>query len=337
MLSPPYISVVIPSYGRCASVHRALQALAHQTLPAHEYEVILSVDGSEDGTSEMAAQFSAPYRFVVSLQPHKGRAAACNAGIKLATGKLVVLLDDDMEPAPGCLAAHRRAHQGESYLGVLGAVPIALEESSPAVVKYIGNKFNRHLENLVQPGHQLKLTHFYTGHFSIQRELLLKAGAFDESFQIYGNEDLELSVRLSEAGVQLKYCPDAVARQYYTKDFGALARDNIAKGRTAVLLAIKHPHTFDDLKLSTYWQGFFLWRVLRAGLLGLSRLCAGTPNAVILFIIRLERYRMAGLHLLYRLALDYFYWLGATSELRENDRRGLMLTSLAKPVKESEP
>jgi GT2 family glycosyltransferase len=334
-MSPPYISVVIPSYGRCASVLRALQALAHQTLPADEYEVILSIDGSEDGTSEMAAQFSAPYRLVVSWQPHKGRAAACNAGIKLATGELLVLLDDDMEPAPECLAAHLRAHQGKSHLGVLGAVPIELEYSSPGIVKYIGRKFNRHLENLAQPGYKLKLTHFYSGHFSMRRKLLLKVGAFDESFQVYGNEDLELSVRLSKAGVQFKYCPDAVARQYYTKDFGALARDNICKGRTAVLLAIKHPHTFDHLKLSTYRQGFFLWRVMRAGLLGLSRLCAGTPNAVILFMTCLERYQPAGLHLLYSVAIDYFYWLGATSELRENDRGSLVLTALAKPVKQA--
>ena len=335
MISPPCISVVIPTYGRCASVHRALQALAHQTLPADEYEVIVSIDGSEDGTSEMAAQFAAPYRLVVSWQPHKGRAAACNAGIKAATGELVVLLDDDMEPAPGCLAAHRRAHNGRSHLGVLGTVPIKLEESSPAVVKYIGCKFNRHLENLAQPGYKLKLTHFYSGHFSMQRKLLLEVGAFDESFQVYGNEDLELSVRLSEAGVQFKYCPDAVARQSYTKDFGALARDNMAKGRTAVLLAIKHPHTFHDLKLSTYRQGAPLWRVLRAGLLGLSRLSAGTPNAMILFMTWLERYQMAGLHLLYSLALDYFYWLGATSALRETERGGLMLTWLAKPVKDA--
>jgi GT2 family glycosyltransferase len=309
--------------------------LAHQTLPPDEYEVIVSIDGSDDGTAEMVAQFSAPYRLIVSWQPHKGRAAACNAGIKLAKGELVVLLDDDMEPAPGCLAAHRQAHTAGAHLGVLGAVPIRLEQSSPSVVKYIGQKFNQHLENLTQPGYKFKLTHFYSGHFSMHRELLLKVGAFDETFQIYGNEDLELSVRLAEAGVQFTYCPEALARQYYTKDFGTLARDNIAKGHTAVLLAMKHPHTFNDLKLSTYRQGAHLWRLLRAGLLELGKLWAGTPNGVILFMTWLERCQPAGLHLYYSLALDYFYWLGAISELGDNDRAGLTLTSLAKAVKKS--
>jgi GT2 family glycosyltransferase len=337
MTSACFISVVIPTYQRCASVLRLLRALAHQTLPADEYEVIVSIDGSEDGTLEMAGQFPAPYRLVVSRQPHKGRAAACNAGIKLARGELVVLLDDDMEPIPGFLVAHRQAHAVASRLGVLGAVPINLEQSSPPVVKYIGWKFNHHLENLAQPGYRFQLTHFYSGNFSIRRELLLKVDAFDEAFETYGNEDLELSVRLSEAGVQLRYCPEALARQYYTKDFAALARDNIAKGYTAVLLVIKHPHTLDDLKLSTYQHGSRLWRLVRAGLLGLSKRWAGTLNAVIRFMTRLERHQPPGLYLSYRLALDYFYWVGATSALREQCRARLRLTSLAKPDGKSEP
>jgi GT2 family glycosyltransferase len=239
-------------------------------------------------------------------------------------------LDDDMEPAPGFLAAHRQAHAAGSQLAILGAVPISLEQSSPPVVKYIGWKFNHHLENLCQPGYKFKLRDFYSGNFSIRREVLLKIGAFDETFKIYGNEDLELCVRLSKAGVELKYCPEALARQYYTKDFAALAGDNIAKGRTAVLLATKHPHTFNDLKLSRYQEGSHLWRLLRAALLGLSTLWAGMPNGVILFMTWLERRRPARFNYYCFLALDYFYWLGARSELRGNSEAGQGLTSLAR-------
>src|SRR5262249_5288241 len=156
-----------------------------------------------------------PYRLIVSSQPHKGRASACNAGIKLAHGDLLVLLDDDMEPVPGFLAAHSHAHSAGSQLGVLGTVPITIEESSPPVVKYIGDKFNRHLEQLAQPGYEFKLTHFYSGNFSILRETLLYINAFDETFEVYGNEDLDLFVRLKSAGVEIRYCSEARARQHY--------------------------------------------------------------------------------------------------------------------------
>jgi GT2 family glycosyltransferase len=316
------ISVVIPTYRRCASVQRALQALARQTLPADGYEVIVSIDGSEDGTRELVAQFPAPYDLHATWQPNRGRATACNAGIRLARGELLVLLDDDMEPAPGLLAAHLQAHPAASLRGVVGAAPIIFDQSSPPVTQYIGSGFNRRLEKLARPGYTLQFRDAYSGNFSIRREVLLKVGAFDEDFKLYGHEDYELALRLLGAGVQLVYSPEALAYQDYKKDFAALARDCIARGRTAVLFAGKHPEVFDKLKLSTYRQAPRTWRLLRAGLLGLSRLQVGTPGGVCLAIACLERRRPARLHYYYTQALDYFYWLGVRSALREQPYAG---------------
>jgi len=329
------VSVVIPTYLRCALVQRALEALTRQTLSPDEYEVIVAIDGSQDGTQEMVSQFHAAYKLHSIWQPNRGRSAACNAGIRVATGKLLILLDDDMEPVPGFLAAHLRAHPEGSRFAVVGAAPVPLTRCSPPVVQYIGSKFNSHLKTLARPRYQFKLRDFYSGNFSIRREVLLEAGAFDESFRIYGNEDLELSVRLSKAGVQLVYSPEAMAYQHYTKDFAALARDNIAKGRTAVLLASKHPETYQNLKLSLYTQASLKWRFLRAGLLHLSRVWGATPEWVILFMTWLARRHTPRFNFCCFLALDYFYWLGASSALRgisKADHGATLLTrSLGKP------
>jgi len=330
MITPCRVSVVIPTYQRCASLHRALQALSQQTLSPDEYEVIISIDGSQDGTEDMVSQFPAPYTLRSMWQPNRGRAAACNAGIDMARGELLILLDDDMEPVPGFLAAHLWAHPEGSRLGVVGAAPITLDQSSSPVVRYVGLKFNGHLEHLAQPRYQFKLRDFYSGNFSIRREVLLEVSAFDESFNIYGNEDLELSVRLSKAGVQLVFSPGALAHQHYTKDFAALARDNIAKGHTAVLLASKYPETYYHLKLSMYAQGSRIWRFLRAWLLQLSRAWAEIPEWVILFMTWLGRRRPARFHYCCFLALDYFYWLGARSALRGKPEADQGLTVLAK-------
>jgi GT2 family glycosyltransferase len=310
------VSVVIPTYNRCASVRRALEALSRQTLPAEAFEVIVSIDGSEDGTQEMLGQLDLPFKLNFVWQPKRGRAAACNAGIRLASGELLVVLDDDMEPVRDFLRAHLRAHPDGARLGVVGAAPVPLARDSSSIVQFIGSKFNAHLKTLAQANYQFKLRDFYSGNFSIRRDVLTSVGAFDESFTIYGNEDLELSVRLVKAGVRIVFSPEALAYQTYTKDFAALARDNIAKGRTAVLLACKHPHTYQHLKLSMYGQGSRTWRVLRAALLQLSRSWANTPEWVIFFMTWLARRRVPRFNLCCTLALDYFYWLGATSAPR---------------------
>jgi GT2 family glycosyltransferase len=277
----------------------------------------------------MVAAFSAPYHLDFIWQLNRGRAAACNAGIRIARGDLLVILDDDMEPAPDCLKCHSDAHPTGSRFGVMGAVPIECENNDPPVAAYIAAKFNRHLDALVRADHQLVLRDFYSGHFSIRRDVLMEAGLFDEAFRIYGNEDLELSLRLKKSGVKLIYVPGALAHQRYTKDFAALARDTLAKGRTAVLLASKHPEALPDLQLSTYQQGSWRWRLARAGLLTISRRLPATPTKVIALIEWLEQHRVRQLHLCYRFVLDYLYWLGAQMALRENQHTGQGLTSLA--------
>src|SRR5712691_6997483 len=126
-----------------------------------------------------------------------------------------------MEPTSEFLAAHARAHADESRLGVLAAVPVVVDRASPPVVEYIASSFNLHLTKLSRPDHKIGIRDFYSGNFSIRRKVLLEVGLFDEGFKAYGNEDGELAIRLRQAGVQLTYCAEAIARQHYEKDFAA--------------------------------------------------------------------------------------------------------------------
>jgi len=235
-----------------------------------------------------------------------------------------------MQPVPEFLQAHWAAHLAHPSLGVLGAVPIVLSASSSPVTRYVGEKFNRHLETLEQPGHKFLVRDFYSGNFSIRREILIRAGCFDEAFQIYGNEDLELWRRLERLGVELTYSREALAYQHYAKDFFGLARDKEAQGRTAVLLASKDPEVFHALKLSTYTQASVKWRLVRAMLLGLSRVSALTPGVLMKFINWTAVHRPNLFSYLCLPALDYFYWLGVRAALHQNRQAGQGLTSLSK-------
>ena len=312
------ISVVIPTYQRCASVRRALEALTRQTIAASEYEVIVAIDGSNDGTKEMIEDFRAPYRLNAVWQPNQGRAAARNAGIRLARGHLVVFLDDDMEPVPGFLLAHREAHPPGSRRAVVGPVPILADASSPSIVHYRRSGVSAHQERLAQPGYKLGFRDMYTGNLSLSRAVLLEVGGFDETFRLYGHEDYELGLRLLNTGVHLLYSIEAMAYQQYDKDFGALARDCIARGRTAVLFARKHPDVASSLKLATYDEGSRASRLLRSAMLWLSDRWPGFSDLVARAAGGLERCRPRRLYSYYTFALDYFFWAGARAAVRES-------------------
>jgi GT2 family glycosyltransferase len=313
----PLISVVIPTYQRRDSLLRALASLRNQTFSAEDYEVIAAVDGSTDGTAEAARRFAAPYALSVLEGPNRGRAGACNGAIRAAGGDLVVLLDDDMEASSGFLAAHARAHQGPLEQAVVGAAPIASDSGSPPFVRYMADGFRGRLERLAQPGYRLRFRDVYTGNFSARRDLLLAVGGFDDAFRIYGHEDYELAVRLQKAGVELTYCADASAHQHYEKTFADFARDGIARGRTAVLFAGKHPEIAAGIKLSEFHHGPWRWRALRALLLQVGRVTKRVPGWVVQVIGLLEHHQPARLDKYYTMAIDYLYWHGALGALRE--------------------
>ena len=316
------VSVVVPTHQRRASMLRLCDALGRQTVAPATFELVVSIDGSTDGTREALQSQGFPYRVRTLWQESLGRAAALNAGIAEAVGSLLILLDDDMEPAPQFIEAHQRAHADCARHGVMGAVPIIVGSDATAAMRYLAARFNGHLQNLARPSYERRLTDFYSGNFSIRRDVLLEVSGFDEQFRVYGNEDLELSHRLARAGVRVEYSPDALARQYNDKSFAQLVRDQIAEGRTSVLFAQKHPEVFGALKLGTFDDGPRALRALRNALLAIGRRRTGLPAAIERLERVLSRARLPGLSAFYRLALGYFYWTGVTAELRERAWRG---------------
>lgn len=325
------LSVIIPTYNRRDEVSRILSALSEQSFSADDFEVVVAIDGSLDGTRELIAEFRAPYRLRGVWQENAGRAAACNAGAKHARGEVLVFLDDDMEPARDCLAKHFAAHQRDALRAVIGAIPLTTSAESPPLLEFLGAKVGSFLERLAQPGYQIKPRDFFSSNFSIPRDLLFELGGFDDGFRIYGNEDVELAFRLLGAGVPIVFCPEAVARQSYRKTFAELARDSVNKGRTAVLLAARHPQARSALEQRYQLEFSRKWRILRAVLLPLSSTRTEAPQWTMRLIDLLERRRSRAVYRVYFFTLDYLFWLGVRAAERQEPARLSAYVAAAPP------
>jgi glycosyltransferase involved in cell wall biosynthesis len=313
------VSVIVPTHQRYAALRRLLESLTEQTVPAGSFEVIVSVDGSTDGTVEMLAGFEAPFPLRTLAWPQRGRAAARNAAVDEARGEIVILVDDDMQVVPEFVERHLAHHPPGSRLCVLGAVPIEVNGASTRAARYAQAKFDDHLERLADPAHLELPQSFYTGNTSLRAEVLREVGGFDEAFTRYGNEDVELSLRLRAAGVSLRYDPRALARQEYGKDLTGLLRDAIAIGSTETLLARKHPDVIAALGLANPNDHSRPWLAARAILLSLTRRWARTSSLVFGFAAILERLGLWRQPLFYRALRDYAFWVGADAEIGDGD------------------
>lgn len=326
------VSVVIPTHQRREALQTVLESLARQSVEPESYEVVVAVDASTDGTLEMLEGFSAPYDLRRVSPSGRGRASACNAAVAAARGEVTIVLDDDMRVVPEFVERHRSHHPEGSRRCVLGAVPVELNPDSSHAARYVKDKFDLHLSRLSDPAHLALPRSFFTGNASLRTETMRAVGGFDESFGIYGNEDVELALRLRKAGVELGYDPEALAIQSYGKDLRGLQRDTLAKGKTTVLLARSHPEAFGDLRLAEPEEASRPWLAVRAVLLRLTRRLPATSGAVFALFALLERAGGRRFPLFYRPVLDYAFWAGVDAALRESNDEG-ELSKLAEELK----
>jgi len=85
------VSIIIPTFNGLKTIQKTLQSVFSQTY--HNYEVIVVDDGSTDATVDfIKANFTS---VKVLQQKNQGTLAARQAGINIATGELIALLDQD--------------------------------------------------------------------------------------------------------------------------------------------------------------------------------------------------------------------------------------------------
>src|ERR1700693_879204 len=121
------ISVIIATYNRLHLLTRTLPTVIEQDLAREDYEILVAVDGSTDGTTKYLRGFQPGGSVRVLEQPHRGQAAAINAALKAAIGKVVLFLDDDILCTPTLLRAHIAEHKRSPGNLVYGPVLLAPE------------------------------------------------------------------------------------------------------------------------------------------------------------------------------------------------------------------
>lgn len=258
-----FFSVVIPTYNRQPILEKCLRALEVQELSRSssvtDYEIVLIDDGSTDGTLEWLAAHKAEFPHVRCFeQDHAGPAAARNLGVEKALGDTIIFIDSDLVVLKNFLQAHADALvQGGEKLGsdrffTYGAVINTCNFAQPTAEPYKITDFSA--------------AFFATGNVAIPKHWLEKAGLFDNSFQLYGWEDLELGVRLKKLGLQLIKCPAAVGYHWHPpfnlEQIPRLIDQEIQRGRMGVLFYQKHSTWEVRMMIQMTWFHRLLWGIL---------------------------------------------------------------------------
>ena len=294
-------SIIIPTYNRSEMLRSCLLALSHQTQPPAEFEVIVVVDGSTDGTLKMLAGLEIPFHLRVIQQQNSGQPAALNRGAAESRGRISLFLDDDIIVAPRFVEAHLCLHQAREAVVGIGQLTLTLRPDADWFAHGFAHGWRDHYEEFNRGKRQPDWDDCYGGNMSVPRDVFMAVGG--NATDLRRGYDVELAYRLKKYGCSFEYLPVALGKQYESKGFLELSADSEFAGAASVELARRHPATetrlFGDFR-NNRRSWFLLWRVMSIVNLSTKQ------------IVRLQRF--AGKHgksfKWFAFFSNYYFWRG---------------------------
>lgn len=210
--TPPRISVLIPVYRDWPRLRLCLEALARQTWPREDFEII----AINNDVAPPPADFALPPGVRLLHEPRGHSYAARNAGLALARGEVLAFTDADCQPEPDWLAAGWAALQPEDVHLVGGRIGILIEQ--PGLVADYDRVFAFPQERYVSQGTSV------TANLLVKRAVFEAIGPFNADLQSSG--DFELCRRAGQAGYRLVYSAEAAVLHPARESVSALLRKN---------------------------------------------------------------------------------------------------------------
>jgi GT2 family glycosyltransferase len=241
----PLVSLIVVNWNGKEYLKDCFQSLGAQTFS--DYEIILVDNGSTDGSVEwIRGNFPGGARILVNAR-NEGFSGGNNRGINAASGKYIVLLNNDARADPHWLGELVKVAEENPRAGML-ACKIYLQEGSK-IIDNVGhliyrdglNRGRGRLEADRGQYEKIEEVFFPSGCAALYRRAMLEeVGLFDEDFFAYGDDtDLGLKGRL--AGWKCLYVPKAVVHHHYSQSSGAYsALKAFYVERNRVWIAVKY-------------------------------------------------------------------------------------------------
>jgi GT2 family glycosyltransferase len=245
----PIVSVVIACRGRVRDLLREqLHALAGQDFIG-PWELLIADNGITDDITPLLAQFSTetfPIR-VISAADRPGRSYAINRAVRQARSSQLITLDCDDVVAPDYLTQMNHALARHDFVG-------ARLDSTTLNPSWLRGRRRSLQATQLEPliG---RCTAVIGAGMAFTRTAFDTVNGFDE--HMLALEDLDISYRLQQAGIQPVFAPRAVVQYRYRRTYRAIFRQERSYGRYEALLHHKHRATLAPRHLHHSARGWF--------------------------------------------------------------------------------
>lgn len=233
------LSVVVPAYNEEKTIVQLLQKVKAVDLSKQRIikEIIVVSDGSKDNTVSLA--MSVPDIKVIELSKNQGKGAAVRAGIKHATGDIIIIQDADLEYDPNdyplvlspILEGKAKVVYGSRFLNLIR------EKKHGVIRKYkkahfsaaLGGRIVTHATNIIyRTGITDEPTCYKCFHSSIIKPMDIVSDGF--------NWEPEVTAKIAKQGIKIHEVPI----NYYPRSFDEGKKINWKDGFAALWTLVKY-------------------------------------------------------------------------------------------------
>jgi GT2 family glycosyltransferase len=233
---------------------------------AETFKVLLWDNGSQDGTAE-AVQNAFPNVLVhqnpTNLGVASGRNAAAELAIKTYQPTHLLFLDNDILVEPGFVQALIQPFLEDSSVGQTQAKlrfmhdPERINDGGGAQINFVRWKITPVGYGEIDRGQHDTVKDCIScgGAMMVRTDVFQKLGGFDPSFDPFGPEDLDFSLRLQKAGYKALYVPQAVGYHRVSHSFGEGYTEDYARHKIRHWRLFLRRHASAGQKIAFYIFG----------------------------------------------------------------------------------
>jgi cellulose synthase/poly-beta-1,6-N-acetylglucosamine synthase-like glycosyltransferase len=238
----PCVSILIPACNEELVIGRILGRMSELTYPSNKLQIVVVDDGSTDNTGRIADQFARNNRQIEVIhrsygEGRRGKASALNAGLKKATGEIVLCFDADYYPCRNFVERLVREFADPEVGAVQGRI-IVLNEPKNVVTRLVAlERIGGYRVDQEARSSLGLITQFGGTAGGFRRSLLEALGGWDESMLA---EDTDITFRVYLAGYIVRYVNEAECYEEAVESWRAYWRQRYRWSRGHMEVAFKH-------------------------------------------------------------------------------------------------
>jgi len=207
-------SIIIPTFNGRELLKDCIYSIKRHT--SEPYEIIVVDNGSSDGTVDICRQEGITF---ISLANNIGFPAACNKGLKIATGDTLLLLNNDVIVTRNWLQNMLNCLNSETNIGIVGPLTNYASGKQQIDMPYTSLEEMSNQLNEPDASKWLQVDRIVGLCFLFKRELMDRIGLLDERYSPGHFEDDDYCYRARNAGYTFRIAGDVFVFHHGSASF----------------------------------------------------------------------------------------------------------------------